>query len=37
MSIENFVSISVNGKLAKVEAIAIDGSVIDHFEIPASK
>jgi acid phosphatase type 7 len=33
MSIENFVSISVNGKVAKVEAIAVDGRAIDEFEI----
>jgi len=37
MSIENFVSISVNGKVAKVEAIAVDGKTIDQFEITAGK
>lgn len=33
MSIENFVTVSVNGTKAKVEARAIDGSVIDTFEL----
>lgn len=36
-SIENFVSIKVNGKVAKVEAIAVDGKTIDQFEISAGK
>jgi acid phosphatase type 7 len=33
ISIENFVTVSVNGNVAKVEAKAIDGSVIDSFEL----
>jgi len=37
MSIENFVSFSVNGKTAKVDAIAVDGKTIDQFEITAPK
>ena len=37
MRIENFVSISVNGKVAKAETIAIDGTVIDQFEIRAGQ
>ena len=32
VSIENFVSISVNGKTAKAQAIDINGNVIDEFE-----
>ncbi len=35
MSIENFVSFRVDGKVIRVEAIAIDGRVIDSFEINA--
>ena len=35
-SIENFVSVSVNGKTAKVQAISIDGKVLDEFEFRAS-
>ncbi len=35
MSIENFVSVSVNGKTAHVRTISIDGKVIDDFEIQA--
>jgi 3',5'-cyclic AMP phosphodiesterase CpdA len=35
-SIENFVSVSVNGKSARVQAIAIDGKVLDEFEFRAS-
>jgi acid phosphatase type 7 len=31
--IENFVSVSVNGKTARFQTIAIDGSTIDDFEI----
>ncbi len=34
-SIENFVSVSVNGKTAKVQAICIDGKVLDEFEFRA--
>ena len=34
-SIENFVSVSVNGKTAHVQTIAIDGKTIDDFEIHA--
>jgi hypothetical protein len=37
MSIENFVAISVNGKVAKVEAVAVDGKTIDQFEIRAAQ
>jgi predicted phosphodiesterase len=33
VSIENFVTVSVNGNNAKVEARAIDGSLIDSFEL----
>ena len=32
VSVENFVSVSVNGKTAKVRAIDINGNVIDEFE-----
>jgi hypothetical protein len=35
-SIENFVSVRVNGKRAGVEAISIDGKVLDEFEFRAS-
>ena len=35
-SIENFVSVSINGKSAKVQAISIDGKVLDEFEFRAS-
>jgi hypothetical protein len=35
-SIENFVSVRVNGKRASVEAISIDGKVLDEFELRAS-
>lgn len=35
ISVENFVSVSVNGNSAKVEARAIDGSVIEAFELTA--
>ena len=35
-SIENFVSVRVNGKTAKVQAIDIDGKVLDEFEFRAS-
>jgi acid phosphatase type 7 len=34
--IENFVQVSVNGKTAKFQAIAVDGRVIDEFEIKGS-
>ena len=33
VSVENFVSIAVNGKVARVQAIAVDGSKLDEFEI----
>ena len=32
-SIENFVSLSVNGKTVKVQAIDINGNTIDEFEL----
>jgi hypothetical protein len=35
-SIENFVSVSVNGKTAKAQAISIDGKVLDEWEFQAS-
>lgn len=35
-SIENFVSVSVNGKTAKVQAIDIEGKVLDEFEFRAA-
>jgi predicted phosphodiesterase len=35
-SIENFVSVSVNGKTAKAQAIDIDGKVLDEFEFRAA-
>ena len=35
-SIENFVSVSVNGKSARVQAITIDGKVLDEFEFRAT-
>jgi acid phosphatase type 7 len=34
-SIENFVSVSVNGKIAKVQAIDIEGKVLEEFELKA--
>jgi hypothetical protein len=37
VSIENFVSVSVNGKTAHVRTIAIDGTTIDDFEMQAAK
>jgi hypothetical protein len=33
MSVENFVSVAVSGKVARVEAIAVDGTTIEQFEI----
>lgn len=33
VSIENFVSVSVNGKVAHIQAIAIDGRTLDEFDI----
>jgi 3',5'-cyclic AMP phosphodiesterase CpdA len=33
MSVENFVSVSVTGKMARLEAIAVDGTTIEQFEI----
>jgi hypothetical protein len=36
VSIENYVSISVNGKTAKVQAIDISGKIIDEFELHAA-
>src|SRR5581483_5476334 len=33
VSIENFVDVSVDGKTVKFEAIAVDGSTIEAFEI----
>jgi 3',5'-cyclic AMP phosphodiesterase CpdA len=33
VSIENFVSVSVNGKTAHFQAIAIDGTTLDEFDI----
>ena len=35
-SIENFVSVSVTGKTAKVQAITIDGKVIDEYQFEAA-
>jgi hypothetical protein len=35
-SIENFVSVSVNGKTAKAQAISIDGKVLDEWEFRAA-
>src|ERR1035438_3468802 len=35
-SIENFVSVSVNGKTARVQAIDIDGKVLEEFEFRAA-
>jgi acid phosphatase type 7 len=37
VSIENFVSVSVNGKTAKVQAIDINGQVMEEFEFRAGK
>ena len=37
VSIENFVSVSVNGRTAHVQTIAIDGKTIDDFEMQAAK
>ena len=34
-SIENFVTISVNGKTAHVKATAIDGSTLEEFDFQA--
>ena len=40
-SVENFVSVTVDGKVAHVQVIAIDGKVLDDFELrgfaPSSK
>ena len=36
MSIENFVTVNFNGKTAKVQAIDINGKVIEEFEIKAA-
>ena len=36
VSVENFVSVSVSGKTAKVQAIGIDGTVLDEFEFRAA-
>jgi hypothetical protein len=36
VSIENFVSVHVNGKIAKVQAIDINGNVLDEFELHAA-
>jgi hypothetical protein len=33
ISVENFVSVSVNGKLMKVTAKGIDGKILDEFEV----
>jgi hypothetical protein len=33
VSIENFVSVSVEGKVAHIQAIAIDGRILDEFDI----
>ena len=35
-SVENFVDVSVDGKTAHVQAITIDGNVIDDFELHSS-
>jgi hypothetical protein len=35
-SIENFVSVSVTGKTAKVQAITIDGKVIDEYQFESA-
>ncbi len=37
MKIENFISVSVNGKTAKAQAIDIDGKVIDTFDFKATE
>jgi acid phosphatase type 7 len=34
--VENFVSVSVNGKIARFQAIAIDGSTIEEFQIEST-
>ena len=36
VSTENFVSIRVNGKTAAVQAIAMDGSTLDEFELAST-
>jgi hypothetical protein len=33
VSIENFVSVSVEGKVAHIQAIAIGGQTLDEFDI----
>jgi hypothetical protein len=35
VSTENFVTVSVNGKTAKVQAHALDGKILDEFELKA--
>ena len=35
-SIENFVSVSVDGKTAHVQVITIDGKILDDFELHGS-
>jgi hypothetical protein len=36
VSTENFVTVSVNGKTAKVQAHALDGKILDEFELKAT-
>jgi hypothetical protein len=36
VSTENFVSVSVNGKVATVKAISLDGKILDQFEFRSS-
>jgi hypothetical protein len=35
--IENFVSVSVNGKTAHLTAVSIDGRTVDDFEIDSPR
>ena len=37
MNVENFVSVSVSGNVAKAEAIAVDGQAIEQFELHGAK
>ena len=37
VSVENFVSVSVNGETAHIQAIAIDGRTLEEFDIEAAR
>jgi len=37
VSVENFLSVSVNGETAHIQAIAIDGRTLEEFDIKAAR